>query len=191
MKATIADIKRLAVLIKDQWSLCELFKGTQRAADAEMMVTQTIHACVANHAKRGEAFSFRGDGGFSVGGLVDNGTAYGMLVERGYFTEVEYDGRPVIFVTQRLVDHLDAHFAKKGLNGQTNTRRPIMKLLFLLVWFATILMLVLKLTGVTPDLSWWSVTCPLWGSTIAYYGFYAVAFVGGLLIVKFGKRGEK
>ena len=37
MKATIADIKRLAVLIKDQWSLCELFKGTQRAADAEMI----------------------------------------------------------------------------------------------------------------------------------------------------------
>ena len=110
--ASITDIKRLALLIENNWSLCELFDGTRRAAEAEMMVTQTIHACVTNHAKQGRAFSFRGDGVFSVGGLVDNGTAYGMLVERGYFTEGEHDGRAVIFVTQRLVDFLDKFFAK-------------------------------------------------------------------------------
>lgn len=116
MKATIEDIKRLAVLIEDNWSLCELFAGTRRAAEAEMMVAQTVHACVTNHAKRGEAFSFRGNGvsSYGGGGLVDNGTAYGMLVGRGYFTEEEHDGKVVIFVTQKLIDHLDAHFAGKG-----------------------------------------------------------------------------
>lgn len=114
MKATIDDIQRLASRIKDNWTLCKLFDGTKRAAEAEMMVAQTVHACVANHAKQGEAFSFRGDGVFSSGGngLVDNGTAYGMLVGRGYFTEGDRGGKVVIFVTQKLVDYLDGFFAK-------------------------------------------------------------------------------
>ena len=52
-----------------------------------------------------------------------------------------------------------------------------MKLLSLLCG-ATVLMIVLKLMGVTPDLLWWSVTCPLWGITLGILGYYA----GGLAI---------
>lgn len=116
--ASITDIQRLAGRIKNEMYLCGLFSTTPRASEAETMVAQTIRACVTNHAKRGEAFSFRGDGVFSYGGggLVDNGTAYGMLVERGYFTEGERDEKVVIFITQKLIDHLDAHFAKIGFS---------------------------------------------------------------------------
>lgn len=49
-----------------------------------------------------------------------------------------------------------------------------MKLLSLLCG-ATVLMIVLKLTGVSADLSWWLVTCPFWGGILVYYA-------GGLAI---------
>lgn len=56
----------------------------------------------------------------------------------------------------------------------------------LLVCIAPVLMIVLKMTGVTPDLSWWWITCPLWGGAIAYYALPFVCFaveaaVGSLL----------
>jgi len=116
VKAKIEDIRRLAKRIEDNWSLCNLFDGTPNAFEAEMMVAQTVHASVTNHEKRGEGFSFRGDGVFGRGGggLVDNATAYGTLTEQGYFTEGDREGKPVIFITQKLVDYLDAFFAKKG-----------------------------------------------------------------------------
>ena len=52
-------------------------------------------------------------------------------------------------------------------------------LLGLLLCIAIVFMAVLKQTGVTPDLSWWWVACPLWGSTLAYYGVLAILFVVG------------
>ena len=113
--AQIKDIKRLIKKIPNDWALCQLFEGTRRAAEAEMMVAQTIHACGLNLKEHGEAFSWRGDGVFSSGhgGLVDNGTAYGMLVDREYFVEEERDGKTIIRMTQRLIHLLDGHFAKK------------------------------------------------------------------------------
>lgn len=112
MKAKIGDIQRLA---KRVGSLSSLFSGTRRAAEAEVMVAQTFRASVVNHREHGEAFSFRGKEVFSVGhgGLVDNATAYGMLTGRGYFVEEGRDGRVAIFVTQKLVEYLDAYFARK------------------------------------------------------------------------------
>lgn len=114
VKAEIKDIQRLAKRIGDSDQLSNLFTGTRRAGEAEVMVAQTVHASVTNHKKRGEAFSFRGDGvsKFSHGGLVDNGTAYGMLTSREYFMEEERGGKTVIFITQKLVDYLDAFFAR-------------------------------------------------------------------------------
>ncbi len=115
VKAEIGYIERLASKVKDNWSLCNLFDGTRNACEAEVMVTQTIHACVLNHKKLGKAFSFRGDGVFGGAGgeLIDNGTAYGMLLERKFFVEEEHDDKVVIVVTQKLIDYLDNYFESK------------------------------------------------------------------------------
>lgn len=79
------------------------------------MVAQTVHASVINDDKQGEAFSFRGKGVFKCecGGLVDNATGYRMLVDRAFFVEEKRDGKAVIFVTQKLVDYLDAYFVRE------------------------------------------------------------------------------
>lgn len=112
VKAKIKDIQRLAKLVG---SLGMLFSGTRRAAEAEAMVAQTFRASVVNHKEHSEAFSFRADGVFSSGhgGVVDNATAYGMLTSRGYFAEEERGEKVAIFITQKLVDYLDAYFARK------------------------------------------------------------------------------
>lgn len=47
-RAKFADIERLAGRVKDNWALCQLFEGTRRASEAEMMVAQTLHAAVIN-----------------------------------------------------------------------------------------------------------------------------------------------
>lgn len=112
-KATIEDIQRLKKRIKDNWSLCQLFEGTPAACEAEMMVAQTFHAAVINHKKHGEAFSWKGNVESRSGaGLVDNATAYRMLLEHGYFIEQERDGKTIIVITQKLVDLLTGFFAK-------------------------------------------------------------------------------
>lgn len=118
--ATVEDIRALAARIKDNWSLCKLFAGTRRACEAEAMVAQTFHASVLNLDKGRGAFSFQGDGlrGRAGGGLFDNATAWGMLVERGYFVEDEHEGKPTIVITQRLVDLLKGHFAKQDAKAQ-------------------------------------------------------------------------
>lgn len=111
-KASLPDIERLAGRIKDNWSLCQLFEGTRRASEAEMMVAQTIHAAIVNQKKHGEPFSFRGDGVFGGGGggLVDNATAYGMLLDRAYFVEETRGDKTVIFITQKLLDFIDGYY---------------------------------------------------------------------------------
>lgn len=112
--AKYEDIERLAAQIKDNWSLCQLFEGTHAAFEAEMMVAQTFHAVPLNMAEHGKPFSFKGDRVHSRdgNGLVDNGSAYAMLLERGYFVEDEHTGRPTIVITDRLVKLIDGHFAK-------------------------------------------------------------------------------
>lgn len=113
--ATIEDLRRLAKKVPDNWHLCELFNGTRCATEAEVMVAQTIQACVHNYDEYNTPFSFRGDGVFSYGGggLVNNGSAYHMLLNREYFVERQRKERVIILVTKNLVDLLDVYFKEK------------------------------------------------------------------------------
>jgi hypothetical protein len=111
-----ADVLDLAARIKDNWTLCQLFEGKRRASEAEYMVATTVHACKINLEKHGEAFSWvdpsvHSSGG---GGIVDNGTAYAMLVNEGYYLEDERDGKPILRMSQKLVDVLRGHLARKS-----------------------------------------------------------------------------
>lgn len=114
MPISVDDISRLAALIKDNWSLCE-FLGN---SEAEYMVAETIHAAKINLEQHGEPFSIRGAGVFACtgGGLFDNGSAYHRLLDEGLFVEDqrEIDGQnvTVIFPTQKLIEKLDAFFAR-------------------------------------------------------------------------------
>lgn len=114
-KAKIEDIQDLATKIPDNCALRQLFEGTPRACEAETMVVQTLHACVLNHKKHGIAFSWRGDGVRMPKQRcgTDNGTAYGMLLNREYFVEEGRDNKVIIIMTQKLVDLLRGHLAKK------------------------------------------------------------------------------
>ncbi len=109
MKANIEDIKRLALRIKDPWALCELFADIPCACEAEHMVCQTIHACVINQKAHGTAFSFQGTGLKSPRQQdgTNNGFAYQTLLDNEYLTEGEHDGKPVIFMTDKLVRKLE------------------------------------------------------------------------------------
>lgn len=109
-----ADIRQLAVLIKDNWTLCE-FLGN---SEMEYMVAETIHAARLNLAEHGEPFSFRGDNVFSNygNGLVNNANAYQRLLDDGLFREERRHGRPVIFPTSKLTDKL-----KRFLKIDTST----------------------------------------------------------------------
>lgn len=115
-KATIEDIRKLAKKIPDPRTLMQLFEGTPRASEAEWMVCQTLHACILNHKEHGEAFSIREDSVFgqSGAGLVDNGTAYRKLLERKFFVEEKRGDKTVIIMTQKLVDVLKGHLARKS-----------------------------------------------------------------------------
>ena len=123
-KAQFKDIKRLAKLAPDNWALCKLFAGTSRACEAEVMVAQTLQACVSNHKEHGVAFSWRGEGIRSRGGggLVDNATAYDMLLGREYFVEEKRGRKTIIIITQLIVNYLDKYFASdtttKNARGQ-------------------------------------------------------------------------
>lgn len=116
-----ADIIDLAARIKDNWRLCQLFEGTRRAAEAEYMVATTVHACKVNLDNHGEAFSWVDPSvhGWSGGGLADNATAFEMLLKKGYLIEGERDGKPVLRMSQRLVDLLRGHLAKCEANRST------------------------------------------------------------------------
>lgn len=113
-KATIEDIRKLAKKIPQPNSLMQLFDGERRACEAEWMVWQTLHACILNHKEHGEAFSIRDIRSGGGTGLVDNFTAYGMLVDRKYFIEEKRGDKTVIIMTQKLVDVLRGHLARKS-----------------------------------------------------------------------------
>jgi hypothetical protein len=112
-KAKIEDITRLKDKIKDNWSLCNFYGKSE----AELIVAQTIHACVTNHKDHGQAFSFEGKGLHTShgNGLFDNRGAYGSLVKDGMFIVEEWEDRKVIYPTQALINRLDEYFAKKEL----------------------------------------------------------------------------
>ena len=109
--ASIVDIKRHADQIKDNWSLCNFWGN----CEAEVMIAQTIHACVLNHAEHGEAFSFKGGNVNSIhnGGLVNNHRAYHQLIDQGMFIEDEFKSRTVIRPTHSLIQRLDEYFSRK------------------------------------------------------------------------------
>jgi hypothetical protein len=114
MKATVADVTRLKAQI-DKRSLCHLFPNRRRGAETEAMVAQTISAAVINaNGDPGEPLSWRGKGVFSSSGngIVDNATAYGMLVSQGYFIEEQRQNQTAIFPSKKLVQHLDNYFAQ-------------------------------------------------------------------------------
>ncbi len=113
--AKIEDIKRLAAKIEDNWSLCQLFEGTSRASEAEYMVARTVHACALNEKEHGEAFSWVGDNVRSSqgNGIVDNTTAYDMLLREEYLIEEKRDGKPILRMSQKLVNFLDEFFANQ------------------------------------------------------------------------------
>lgn len=120
MSTTVAlakteDIVDLAARIKDNWTLCELFEGTPRAREAEYMVATTVPACKINLDNEGEAFSWVDPSCHvrSGGGLADNPTAFAMLVREAYVVEDERDGKPILRMTQKLVDVLNGHLARK------------------------------------------------------------------------------
>ena len=114
--ATNEDVIDLAARIADNWTLCQLFEGTHRASEAEYMVATTVHACKINLDKEGEAFSWVHPSVHvrSGNGLADNPTAFAMLIREAYVVEDERDGKPILRMTQKLVDVLRGHLAKKG-----------------------------------------------------------------------------
>lgn len=109
--AKIEDIKEL---VGRSW--CGLFEGTGCACEAETMVQQTLAAAVTNQRERGKPFSIKGKGVERTRAKcgTDSGTAYHMLLDKDYFVEDEHEGDTVIFMTQKLVDLLRGHLAKKG-----------------------------------------------------------------------------
>ncbi len=113
--ATVKDVNRLAEVIEDDWSLCKLFDGRKRAKEAEVMVAQTIHAARMNASTDGEPFSYKGKGlnNCSGGGIVDNATAYAMLINEEFLVENERKNKTVIFPTQKLIELLDEFFLMK------------------------------------------------------------------------------
>jgi len=87
MKAilTMKRLEALAVAIADNFALCEFLGMTE----AEVLVTQTVHAAFANAKRRGIQCSFRGDGVFSRGGngIYDNGKGYRKLLDEKLIIE--------------------------------------------------------------------------------------------------------
>lgn len=107
------DVIDLAARIKDG-DLCKLFEGTRRASEAEYMVATTVYACKINLDKHGEAFSWVDPNVHecSGNGLCDNATAFAMLIGEVYVIEEKRDGKPILRMTQKLVDLLKGHLAR-------------------------------------------------------------------------------
>lgn len=102
--ANIENIKRLVLQIPDSWTLC----GFLPMHEANDIVAQTLHACVLNFNKRGEAFSFLGKGmGYSPTSICNYGGAYNDLLEREYLVEEKRENRTVMIPTQTLIEALD------------------------------------------------------------------------------------
>lgn len=107
----IADLRAVRTNIRDGFSLCDFMGVSER----EALVVQTIVAAVNNLDTHGEPYSIRGKGVFTThgGGLIDNRSAYGYLVDVGYFEEENRGENVVIFPTRKLLDALLRFFKTK------------------------------------------------------------------------------
>jgi hypothetical protein len=106
----LADLRTIRGRVTDDFSsLCEFMGVTER----EVLCGQTIVAAVHNLDARGEAYSIRDAGVFSVvgGGLIDNKSAYVYLLNDGYLEEDDRGGQVVIFPTRKLLDALLRFFS--------------------------------------------------------------------------------
>lgn len=108
-------IVSLANRIANNWTLCEFAGKTE----AEFMVAQTIHAAKINLDQRGHACSFQGVGchSYGGGGLVDNGTGYGILLSRGWIQE------ELVAVDDPRFQPIPENLAKNS-NGQVTVMWP-------------------------------------------------------------------
>ena len=120
---TLRRIYRINISLPDHWPLCEFAGKTE----AEVMICQTLRACIVNHMKHGETFSFKSSKLRIVtsSGLGDNPAGYQLLLDRGWVeektlhlvpatgyddTEEDEDGLPIgIFPTDKLLDSLERH----------------------------------------------------------------------------------
>lgn len=120
--------------VPDNWALCELGRSlnmTKNAFEAEMLIAQTIHAAMLNRETNGVPYSFRaGPIMDDWSGLNNSGTAYGFLLNNGFFVEeqldlsevkkppknviADRDGKyTVIYITNKLLIELETFFLTK------------------------------------------------------------------------------
>ncbi len=103
--AKIEDIQQLAAVIKDDWTLAGMFPHHEQ----NDLVAQTIHACRINFENHGEPFSFVAEDscwGIQGGGIANYGGSLHSLISDEYFIEDKWEGKPILRVTQKLVDRL-------------------------------------------------------------------------------------
>lgn len=106
---TLRDLKARIVADKGLWN----FFDVPQAFEKELMAAQTICAAVINYDQHGESFSIKGN----VNSSMANSQSYHWLCEQGYLEEVKrmVDGKStvVILPTDKLIEKLQAYFAKK------------------------------------------------------------------------------
>lgn len=99
-------------MIKDDWTLAGMFPKHEQ----NDLVAQTIHACKINAENHGEPFSFLAMDscwGIQGGGIANYGGSLHMLIEDGTFVEDKWDDKPILRVTQKLIDRLKAFLKVK------------------------------------------------------------------------------
>lgn len=99
----------LADQIKTGWEMCG---SPLRMCEKEVITLQTLCACKLNLKEHGEAFSFNGIKEGGIGRGADNGPAFREMVQDGYLETGVFQGRPTIIPTDKLLDLVEAHFAK-------------------------------------------------------------------------------
>ncbi len=109
-QASIEDVQRIAGQLADEWALCNFLDK----CEAEVIIFRTIRASVNNADTYGQPFSFQGGGlrSSSGCGLVENGVGLKLTLDRGLLIEGEYEGRPTLIPTVRLIKQLDGHLSK-------------------------------------------------------------------------------
>lgn len=121
--STLTDnVQFFAPFIEDHRSLCELLGKTER----ELLIAQTIHACLINLKERDEAFSFKV--ALRDGPHFENLASYKWLIDNGLIREElrhatmvnaprdvprnEEGDVTVIIPTEELFRMLSRHFGK-------------------------------------------------------------------------------
>jgi hypothetical protein len=112
----LADLAAAAAYLQEAkgYGLCDFASQLgvhRRQSEAETMVDQTVRAAALNLETNGEPYSFRDPNVFSFqgGGLADNATAYGALVNGGWFVEGEVPAEDVKSPPKKL-DPVDGKY---------------------------------------------------------------------------------